>query len=78
MFAVRHIYILNAKMNSNFGVKTYEMKNSEFIIETTPIVENGRFVLSNYFGQLKRGDKIICEEYLFCQKCFQQQNTFKE
>lgn len=65
-------------MKSKFGIETYEIKMSEYKIETTPIVENSYFDITNYFGHLKRGQQIICEEYYYCKKCLEDRNVFKE
>lgn len=64
--------------SNKFGVETYELKMSEFVIETTPFVKNSNFVITNYFGSLKRGNQIICEEYIYCKNCLEEKNVFKE
>lgn len=64
--------------SSKFGVETYEMKTSEYTIETTPIVDNSIFFITNYYGHLKRGKQIICEEYFYCKYCLEEKNVFKE
>lgn len=66
------------KKSNKFGVETYEIKMSEYKIETTPIVDKNKFVISNYYGHLKRGEQIICEEYFHCKKCLEDKNVFKE